>query len=912
MGFRTSIQQKILLLLLGLALPPLLLVGWLGLAGLSRARATVVDEGEQALRLQTERALAQRAADKARVYDLALASVQQQVESMARYAALLHGQEARAITADRIWIPPAPSPELVTANAADVAYVQQLIPALRTAVDANPLVNIGYVALDAGGVIAFDNESVIDALHKIQPFDPRTRPWYLAARDQGGTVWVDTYVDANTGLLATTCATPLYGPEGSFIGVVAFDLLLETIQADLLVTDMGPKGYALLLNEAGQLIFRPNLEASDTQWDQPFAAENLAASRDPELRRVAAAMMAREAGIARIEADGSADDSDGDGSYIAYAPIPTAGWSVALVVPADDIVRPAFDTARRIGESQDQLRTQMLLVLFFIGGAIAVLGFLLSLSFTERIRALQGGVQAVAGGNLNQRLPAAGSDEIGQLVGAFNGMTDALQQNVAELEANAEQLATLNEVSNELKGILDLPQLLEVIPGTICGRFGFDRAALYLIVEGKLRVVAASFGPGDHGAEHARHFMEVANSAPLPIDGPTIEADVVRSGKAVIVDNPWDHPGVDPRKQAASASRSYVQVPIFGREGRVLGLLSADHHISQRPIVAHDASRLLMFASMVGLTLQNVQLYSELERQVARRTEELRAALDQARLADRRKTDFLASVSHELRTPLNAIIGFSTVLLDDLDGPLSAPQREDVQSIHRNGRFLLHLINELLDLAKIEAGHLSLEPAPLDLRRLVIDTIDTVQGLVRSRLVALRHQLPPALPLAMADAGRVRQVLLNLLSNAVKFTERGAITVSAGVVDEVGADGLLGRFLVIRVADTGIGIPSERQAEVFQEFVQIRGKHSRIAGTGLGLAISRKLVEAQQGRIWVESTPGAGSIFSFTLPVVGNRGETGQPDAHGRLLERVAQNGNGQHGAPLAQPAAVQSVKVES
>jgi signal transduction histidine kinase len=162
-------------------------------------------------------------------------------------------------------------------------------------------------------------------------------------------------------------------------------------------------------------------------------------------------------------------------------------------------------------------------------------------------------------------------------------------------------------------------------------------------------------------------------------------------------------------------------------------------------------------------------------------------------------------------------------------------------------------------------------------------------------------------------------VLLNLLSNAVKFTERGAITVSAGVVDEVGADGLLGRFLVIRVADTGIGIPSERQAEVFQEFVQIRGKHSRIAGTGLGLAISRKLVEAQQGRIWVESTPGAGSIFSFTLPIVGNkeagpgvRGEAEQPDAQGQLRERAAQNGNGQNGAPLAQPAAVQSVKVES
>jgi two-component system sensor histidine kinase/response regulator len=880
MRFRTSIQQKILLLLLGLALPPLILVGSLGLAGLARARTTVVEEGQQALRLQTERALERRATDKAQVYDLALAAVQQQVTSVANYAAVLYAQERRPVTDERVWIPPAPSPELLAANAGGVAYAQQLIPVLRSAVSANPLVNIGYVALDDGGVIAFDNDDVIDVLLTIQPFDPRTRPWYLAAREQGGPIWVDTYVDANTGLLATTCAAPLYDENGTFFGVVAFDLLLETIQNDLLMVDIGPEGYAMLLNESGEVIFRPNLEPMDTQWDQPFASENLAASSDQGLRTVAAAMMAREAGITRIAGSGPA--SAESGSYIAYAPIPTARWSVALVVPVNDVVRPALDTGRRIGESQDQLRNQMLALLLLIGSAIAVLGILLSLSFTNRIRALQASVQAVAGGDLNQRLPAAGRDEIGQLVDAFNSMTGALQENVAELEANAEQLATLNTVSNELKRILDLRKLQQAIPAAVCERFGFDRAALYLISDGLLKVVATSFGSGDRNEAQARHFMEVANSAPLPVDGASIEADVVRSGKAIIVDNPWEHPNVEPRKQAASASSAYVQVPIFGRERRVIGLLSADYNITQRPIVAHDASRLLMFASMVGLTLENVQIYSDLERQVASRTEELRAALAQAQLADRRKSDFLASVSHELRTPLNAIIGFSTVLLDALDGPLSTTQHEDVQSIHRNGRFLLHLINELLDLAKIEAGHLSLDLGPVDLRRLVIDTVDTVQGVVRSRSVILQYNLPPTLPLALADADRVRQVLLNLLSNAVKFTERGTITVSAGEIDEIDQQGKICRVLMVRVADTGIGIPPERQAEIFQEFVQIHGKRSRVNGTGLGLAIARKLVEAQRGRIWVESAPGVGSIFSFTLPLLGDMDQgTGhsEPDA---------------------------------
>jgi two-component system sensor histidine kinase/response regulator len=203
MRFRTSIQQKILLLLLSLALPPLILVGWLGLAGLARARETLIAEGTSALRAQKEAELAQRAADKAQLYDLALASVQQQVESTASYAAVLYDQAERPPSAARIWVAPAPSPALLDANVGEVAYVRQLIPVLRAAVDANPLVNIGYVALERGGVVAFDDDAVIDALLKIQPFDPRTRPWYTAAREQRVTVWVDTYVDANTGLLAT-------------------------------------------------------------------------------------------------------------------------------------------------------------------------------------------------------------------------------------------------------------------------------------------------------------------------------------------------------------------------------------------------------------------------------------------------------------------------------------------------------------------------------------------------------------------------------------------------------------------------------------------------------------------------------------------------------------------------------------
>ncbi|MGC8798605.1 ATP-binding protein [Chloroflexus sp.] len=856
-AIRSSIQLKILLLLLGLALPPLIVVGWLGLSSLHIARETAVNEGTNALRQQATASLQQRATDKAQFYDAALIGVQQQVEAVAGYALERYESLGETNNRERVWVAPRPTDELLRRYASQVAYVRQIIPILRTMVANNSLVNIGYIALEEGGVIAFDNEAVIDQLLTLEAFDPRVRPWYTKARDTGTTVWTEPYIDANSGMLATTCARPLYDRQGRLIGVVAFDLLLNTIQQDLLTVDVGSNGYAFLVNTNGDVVVRPDMQAVG-RWDQPYRTENLLNAANADLRVVAERMVARQSGVQLIQEQGQV-------SYVAYAPITTAGWSVALVIPADEIDEPAIATGARLSESQSRLWNQLVATLLLIIVLISLLGLLLSLSFTKRISVLREGVRAVAAGDLSQRLPPAGNDEIGQLVAAFNQMTDTLQSKIAELEENARQLATLNAVSNELKSILSWPVLLETIPRVVCERFGFDRAVLYLVDGDVLRAVNASFGPGNEW--QAQQFLAVANANPLRIDGGSVEADVVRSRKAIIIDNPWEHPRVDKAKQAISASRSYVQAPIFGRNDTVIGIISADYKLSQRPVQARDAAQLLTFASMVGLTIENVQLYNDLEQQVAQRTEELRAALERAQLADRRKSDFLASISHELRTPLNAIIGFSTVLLDDTEQPLTPTQREDVQSINRNGRFLLHLINELLDLARIEAGHLNLELGSVNLYQITAEVCDTVQTLLRNRPVTLRNALPTVLPDVVADSDRLRQILFNLLSNAIKFTERGTITVSAQVLDEVNEDGKLCRYVAVSVSDTGIGIPHERQQDIFGEFVQIHGRRSRLGGTGLGLAITRKLVEAQGGRIWVDSTPGIGSTFTFTLPV---------------------------------------------
>ncbi len=861
-SLQSSIRKKIVLLTLGFALPPLLLIGWLGLNSLDRARDTALAEGMDALRTQAEATLEHRVQDKAKLYDSSLLSMQRQVEGVAAYVRATLNTAPSGINGKRVWVSPnGPTPANMQQHASSVALAQRLIPLVTTVVESNPLVNIGYVALEDGGVLAISDDAVIDALLEIAPFDPRLRPWYQEAQTHGKTIWTNTYVDANTGTLTTTCATPVYDDTGKLIGVVGFDLLLTTIQHDLLTVDIGNEGYAFLVNNAGDVVMRPNLEVGTAQWNEPFRTENLLESPDPALQAVAQRMLARERGIARI-------DYQGQQSYIAFAPIATAGWSVALVIPANEIVRPAIMTGDRIAERQRELWQQLLALLIIILILISAVGLMLALSFSRPIRALQQGARLVANGNLDHQLPAAGDDEIGQLVQSFNAMTVALRQKIAELETNAQQLAKLNAVSNQLKAILELPRLQEAITAAVCQQFGFERAVLYLVDREtrNLRAVSASFGPGHE--QQARQFIAVANATPLSLDSASIEADIVRSGQAVIVNDPMQQQTVAHMLRPTASEISYVQVPIFGREGQVIGLLSADYQFSARPVTPQDASQLLMFANMVGLSIENVRLYDDLERQVAQRTEQLRAALEQAQIADRRKSDFLASVSHELRTPLNAIIGFSTVLLDGIDGPLSATQCEDVQSINRNGRFLLHLINDLLDLARIEAGHMTLDKTALDLHTLVTEVVDTIQALLRGRNILLRTVVPPDLPCVEADADRVRQIMLNLLSNAVKFTEEGSITISARTLEELGSDGQIRAYIAISVRDTGIGIPLELQGRVFEEFAQVHGRRSRVNGTGLGLSIARRLAEVHGGRIWMESMPGAGSTFTFTLPVL--------------------------------------------
>ena len=257
---------------------------------------------------------------------------------------------------------------------------------------------------------------------------------------------------------------------------------------------------------------------------------------------------------------------------------------------------------------------------------------------------------------------------------------------------------------------------------------------------------------------------------------------------------------------------------------------------------------------------------ASLERRVLIRTTELAEACDRAEAADRIKSAFLATMSHELRTPLNSIIGFTGLLLQGLTGPLNAEQTKQLGMVRNSGQHLLALINDILDISKIEAGQITIAIAPFDLRESVQKVLETVTPLADKKQLPLIARVSPQVGRITSDRKRVEQILLNLLSNAIKFTERGEVTLTAEMMP--GTSHVPHSAVCVSVTDTGLGIKREDLDKLFQPFRQLdTGLTRQHEGTGLGLAICKRLVERLGGTITVESEWGKGSTFRFTLPI---------------------------------------------
>lgn len=494
------------------------------------------------------------------------------------------------------------------------------------------------------------------------------------------------------------------------------------------------------------------------------------------------------------------------------------------------------------------------------------------------IQAMARAASQIAAGDLSQRVTAKSRDEIGVLAMTFNRMADSLDHMTQAQQQRLAELSVLHDIGLVMRSTLDLDDLIERALEAVVEHLQYDRARIFLLDTDKQALVHGRIAGATPAIKTQLWEMEV------PLWGGGFIAKVATTGEPVFVD--------DIEKVKAEAYRpmldllgvsSLLVVPLKIEE-RVLGVMSVDNVRSHRKLTLTDQRLLTTLANQMAIAIANALAYRQieqlnvsLEEKVQERTEELRlqqakvqAVNLQLEVASRHKSEFLANMSHELRTPLNAIIGFSEVLLEKMFGELNDKQDEYLQDIYSSGTYLLSLINDILDLSKIEAGKLELELGLFDLRQLLENSLVMIKERALSHGITLSLDIADDVDALLGDERKAKQILFNLLSNAVKFTpDKGQVGIKASKA---------GNWAQIAVWDTGVGIDPEDQERIFEEFQQIGDPLiGKSEGTGLGLALTRKFVELHGGSIWVESTPGQGSTFTFTMPLTGTTVPIDQP-----------------------------------
>ena len=455
-----------------------------------------------------------------------------------------------------------------------------------------------------------------------------------------------------------------------------------------------------------------------------------------------------------------------------------------------------------------------------------------------------------------------------------------------DLQERLAELMTLNELAAAAGSTLDRDELLDGSLAAVTRHLRFDRA-LVLLADEERGVLSSGRSVGGSAEMNAR-----VAELELPLDTEASQLVQLFHADGPLFFRDADH-DPDERNRAFAQMMevsSFLGTPLVSK-GRPVGILAVDNRVSGRDVRPGDGPLLYTVGSLIAAAIENARLYEEvetqkeaLEQRVIERTAALASAIEEAQAArvaaeaaSASKSAFLSSVSHELRTPLTSVVGFSRLIrrrLDEVIFPaVSAgdPKRdravrqvsENLGIIIEEGERLTTLINDTLDLAKIEAGRMEWRRDPVDIAEVIARATSATASLVSGPGPEMIVDVQPGLPSLIGDRDRLIQVVINLISNAVKFTPTGSITCAARLDGDGGEDAV-----VVSVTDTGVGIAPEDHDRVFEQFGQAGDTLTdKPRGTGLGLSICREIVEHHGGRLWLESELGKGSRFSFSLPV---------------------------------------------
>ncbi len=612
-------------------------------------------------------------------------------------------------------------------------------------------------------------------------------------------------------------------------GVTAAEVNLKFIWDLVSQMQVGEAGRAYVVDADNRLIAHPDISLVLRKIDLS------------DLPHVRAARAAASDGVPAAAGQELSLDPEGREVLSAHAFIAPLGWLVFVDLPVSEAFGPVIASLERTGA----------IVLLGIAFSV-VIGLALGRRMTGPIRLLREGAARIGGGDLTRRIEIKTGDELEAMADEFNAMATRLSESYSMLEQRVEdrtaelsgalgKLEALAEVAEAVNSSLDLQTVLSTILSHACQLSDTGGGAVYVFDEASQSFrLEAGYGMSDEMVDEIRKFrIEL---------GETIVGECAERREAVQVadiDALTDFPLHDALKKAGVCSM--LAVPLLHKD-RVIGALIVRRRAAGA-FAAETIDLLEAFASQSTLAIHNARLFREIEE----KSHELE-------LANQHKSQFLANMRHELRTPLNAILGYTELVQDGIYGAPGEKIGAVLGRVHTNGKDLLGLINDVLDLSKIETGQLKLSLNGYAFSDVVQTVVTATESLAADKQLAIDVEVPNDLPLGQGDERRIVQVLLNLVGNAIKFTDRGKVVISVAASDDA---------FHVAVSDTGPGIEQEQLEQIFSEFQQVDSSSTREkGGTGLGLTIAKRFVEMHNGRIWAESEVGQGSTFHFTVPVL--------------------------------------------